>query len=133
MIILDEQLLGRNLEVEIANWYRGTVQFIIDLRPDTVIKDDGIPELLRQQKQPTFVTINETDFWQKVDIDSLFSVVCFHLPDTRAREIPSLLRSLLSHSEFDTKRKRMGMVIRVADVGISYYHYNDRNIKRVHS
>ncbi len=105
MIILDEQLLGRNLEAEIANWYRGTVQFIIDLRPDTVIKDDGIPELLRQQKQPTFVTINETDFWQKVDIDSLFSVVCFHLPDTRAKEIPSLLRSLFNFPEFDTKRK----------------------------
>lgn len=40
MIVLDEQLMGRNLEVEIAKWYRGTVQFIADLRPNTVIKDD---------------------------------------------------------------------------------------------
>jgi len=132
MIVLDEQLLGRNLEVEIAHWYQGTVQFITDLRPDTVIKDDGIPELLRQQKQPTFVTINEIDFWQKVDIDSLFCMVCFRLADTRAREIPSLLRSLLSQPEFDTKRKRMGAVIRVSDSGISYYRYNDRNVKRIH-
>ena len=32
MIVLDEQLLGRGLEQDIAQWYRGTVQFITDLR-----------------------------------------------------------------------------------------------------
>lgn len=58
MIVLDEQLLGRNLELEIAKWYRGKILFITDLRPHTVIKDDAIPGLLRQQSQPTFVTIN---------------------------------------------------------------------------
>lgn len=31
MIVLDEQLLGRNIETEIARWYRGAVQFIIEL------------------------------------------------------------------------------------------------------
>lgn len=30
MIVLDEQLLGRGLERDIAHWYRGTVQFITD-------------------------------------------------------------------------------------------------------
>ncbi len=62
MIVLDEQLLGRNLEVEIARWYRGAVCFITDLRPNTVIKDDAIPQLLQQANQPTFVTINVNDF-----------------------------------------------------------------------
>lgn len=47
MIVLDEQLLGRQLEQAIAAWYRGSVVFITDLRPNTVIKDDGIPVLLR--------------------------------------------------------------------------------------
>jgi hypothetical protein len=42
------------------------VLFITDLRPGTVIKDDAIPLLLRQQYQATFVSINETDFRQKV-------------------------------------------------------------------
>ncbi len=65
MIVLDEQLLGRDLELEIAKWYPGTVQFIMDLRPNTVIKDDAIPERLRQLNQATFVTINESDFWRK--------------------------------------------------------------------
>jgi hypothetical protein len=37
MIVLDERLLGRGLERDIAQWYRGTVQFITDLRPHTII------------------------------------------------------------------------------------------------
>jgi hypothetical protein len=36
MIVLDEQLLGRDLEHLIARWYRGAVRFITDLRPHTV-------------------------------------------------------------------------------------------------
>jgi len=76
MIVLDEQLLGRDIELEIAKWYPGAVQFIMDLRPNTVIKDDAIPELLRPQNQPAFVTINESDFWRKVLIDNHFGLLC---------------------------------------------------------
>ncbi|HDN26977.1 MAG TPA: hypothetical protein ENG03_07770 [Thioploca sp.] len=94
MIVLDEQLLGRNLELEIAKWYPGTVQFIIDLRPNTVIKDEAIPALLRLQNQPTFITINERDFWKKVLIDGHFCVVCFTLSDTHAHKTFQLLRLL---------------------------------------
>jgi hypothetical protein len=56
MIVLDEQLLGRGLERDIAQWYRGTVQFITDLRPHTIIKDEAIPVLLRRQAQPISTT-----------------------------------------------------------------------------
>lgn len=49
MIVLDEQLLGRDLEHDIARWYRGPLRFIVDLRPHTVVKDEAIPALLRQQ------------------------------------------------------------------------------------
>ncbi len=58
MIVLDEQLMGRAIETEIARWYPGNVRFIIELRSGTVIKDDAIPALLREQNSPTFVTIN---------------------------------------------------------------------------
>lgn len=50
MIVLDEQLLGRQLELEIAKWYRGRVQFIHELRPHTVVKDDAIPDVLQRQR-----------------------------------------------------------------------------------
>lgn len=81
MIVLDEQLLGDNLDLEIAKWYRGGVKFVTDLRPNTIIKDDAIAQLLRQQNQPTFVTINEKDFWRRVAIDKRFCVVCFVVAD----------------------------------------------------
>jgi len=68
MIVLDEQLLGRNIEQELAKWYRGRVVFVTELRPDSIIKDEAIPELLRRQNRPTFVTINERDFWRKIKI-----------------------------------------------------------------
>jgi hypothetical protein len=121
VIVLDEQLLGRNLELKISRWYRGAVRFIINLRPNTVIKDDAVPRLLRQQLQPTFVTINERDFWRKVPADKRYCVVCFPIADSQAAEIPQRLRSLLRRSEFSTRATRMGKVIRVTDREITYY------------
>lgn len=129
MIVLDEQLLGRNLETEIARWYRGKVRFIVDLRPNTVIKDEAIPGILRQQNQPTFVTINEQDFWGKVEIDNRFCVVCFTLSDAKVRVIPEALRALMGHTEFKTKANRIGKVIRVTADGISFYTVKDRQIR----
>ncbi len=38
MIVLDEQLLGANLEQAISKWYQGNVCFITDLRPNSIIK-----------------------------------------------------------------------------------------------
>jgi hypothetical protein len=66
MIVLDEQLLGRGLEPDIAQWYRGTVRFITDLRPHTIIKDKAIPALLRQRSQSTFATIKTETFGGKL-------------------------------------------------------------------
>jgi hypothetical protein len=131
MIVLDEQLLGRGLERDIAQWYRGTVQFITDLRPHTIIKDEAIPVLLRRQAQPTFVTINDRDFWWQVAPDQRYCIVCFILSDARAREIPSALRALLRRPEFRTKAHRMGKVIRVTNNDISYYTSGDRQISTI--
>lgn len=36
------------------------------LRPHSIIKDDSIPALLQELKQPTFITINYSDFWRKI-------------------------------------------------------------------
>ncbi|GMV34521.1 MAG: hypothetical protein DCC59_05245 [Chloroflexi bacterium] len=131
MIVLDEQLQGRDLEKQIARWYQGAICFITDLRPNTVIKDDAIPRLLQQENQPVFVTINESDFWRKIAITRQFCAVCVALPDSRAGEIPQRLRMLFDDPLFDTKQKRMGKVIRVAEKEVSYYSSEDRTIKLV--
>lgn len=68
MIVLDDQLLGCGIETAIRRWHGGSVGYNTDLRPGTIIKDDAIPSLLQHAPQPTFVTINELDFWQKVTI-----------------------------------------------------------------
>jgi hypothetical protein len=131
MIVLDEQLLGRNLDSTIARWYRGGVCFVTDLRPNTVIKDDAIPMLLPAQDQPTFVTLNESDFWLKVVINEHFCVVCFAWPDSRSPQISTALRPLFRHPLFVTKKQRMGAVIRIADQGTDYYTARDRAIRRL--
>jgi len=132
MIVLDEQLLGRGLERDIAQWYRGTVQFVTDLRPHTIIKDEAIPVLLRRQAQPTFVTINERDFWRKVATDQRYCTVCFVLSDARVREIPLALRALLRRPELRTKAQRMGKIIRVTNNDLSYYTFSDRQVRTIH-
>jgi len=126
VIVLDEQLLGRDLERQIARWYRGAVCSLIDLRPNTIVKDDAVPDLLRRQDRPTFVTINERDFWRIIPADDRYGVVCCTLSDARVPELPELLRSLLRRREFRTRAGRMGKVIRVTDREISYYSVNDR-------
>jgi hypothetical protein len=129
MIILDEQLLEPDIEANIAKWYQGAVRFVTELRPNTIIKDDAIPQLLQQQNQATFITINEKDFWRKVEISEQFCVVCFTLPDSRTHEIPDLLRRLFRLSEIKTKANRMGKVIRVTDNEMCYYTFNNKIIR----
>ena len=65
MIIVDEQIHGERIRSAIAAWYSGQVESITSLRPNTVIKDDAIPTLLKQVRQPTFITINADDFWRR--------------------------------------------------------------------
>jgi hypothetical protein len=129
MLVLDEQLLGRNLESEISRWYRGPVVFITELRPGTIIKDEAIPLLLRRQSSPTFLTINESDFWRKVAIDRHFCVICFPLPDSQANAIPELLRGVFRNQPFRIKTARMGKVLRVTRETISYYTHRDSRIR----
>lgn len=105
--------------------------FITELRPATVIKDEAIPTLLRQQRSPAFVTINATDFWHKVAINPHFCVICFPLPDSQAGAISSLLHRVLHHQLFRTKAVRMGEVLRVTQDAVSYYTYRNRHIRMV--
>lgn len=129
MIVLDEHILDAEIRDDIAHWYPGTVCWVTDLRPGAVIKDEQIPGLLRQQRQPTFVTINERDFWLRVQADTTFCVICFRLTDLNLPELPSRLRQVLSLVAFATKARRMGHVIRVTTEGVSYYTASDRKVQ----
>ena len=128
MIVLDEQLLGRHVEQAINHWYRGKVVYIHTLRPNTVVKDDAIPGILRSQPQPTFVTINETDFWMRMRADRQFCAVCIALPDSRVPALAGLLQQTLHHRQFRTKAQRMGHVLRVTTSTIQWYAFPSATI-----
>jgi predicted GTPase len=110
VIVLDEQLQGQDLDSKIDEWRRGAVTLICDLRPGTIIKDDVIPQLLRKKREPTFVTINTVDFWQKAPADRKYCIVCFAIRDTEVSSIPDLLRQLLNREGLRKKRERSGHV-----------------------
>jgi hypothetical protein len=121
MIVLDEQLQGLGLEDAIARWYRGAVFIVKKFRPGMVIKDDAIPTLLHQLKQPTFVTINSIDFWRRVPADNAYCIVCLDLPTEQVEKLPTRLRQLFRLPEFKTKRVRMGKVVLVRERRLQYY------------
>jgi hypothetical protein len=125
MVVLDEQLLGRGIEGTIAKWYGGSVVFITDLRPGTVIKDDAIPQILGDLRKPAFITINAGDFWRKTPADKRYCIICFPIRDVEVPNIPPLLKSLFRHEDFKTKEKRSGHVFRITLSGrIRFYSIN---------
>lgn len=131
--MLDEQLLGRQVEDEIARWYRGKVCFITDLRPRTTIKDDAIPSILRRLKKPAFITINVSHFWRRVPIDNRFCVVCFNFSDPQVPLISGSLKLLMSHPNFSTKGKRAGHVFRIgADQLVRFYNFTNQMTQTFH-
>ena len=121
MIVLDDQLSAPYLKSEIEKWYAGSVVVLGSVRPHSIIKDDSIPALLKELKQPTFITINYGDFWRRVKAHRGYCVICFNLPRERAREIPGSLRTILNLPEWRAKRKRMGKVISVSGGKLRYY------------
>ena len=110
MIVVDENIHTRRLMAAIQQWYRGRVVSVTTLRPGTVIKDDAIPALLMQQNQPTFITINAVDFWQKTPPHQAYSIIAIPLPKEKIRLIPNLLRACLNLPGFSTKQNRMGKI-----------------------
>ena len=128
MIVIDENLHDQRIIEAISAWYPGQVVSVVTLRPGTVIKDEAIPALLLEAVQPTFVTINVTDFWKKVRPHSGYCIIAVALPKRRAREVPDLLRRFFRLPAFETKALRMGKIIRLAPNRIRYYE-SDRRVQ----
>jgi hypothetical protein len=109
-IILDDQLFDVEVLVPLARWI--TVQRLRELRPNEVIKDDRVPVLLRELRQPTFVTI-DMGFWNRDLRDPKYSILCFPLRNDEQHQLPDRLYRLFQLPGFHTKAARMGKVVRV--------------------
>lgn len=127
-IVLDDQLADIAIRGRLAQWTRA--QRLRDLRPGEVIKDERVPTILRELRQPTFVTI-DMGFWNARLRDPRFCILCFPLSNEEQRAIPSLLRHLLRMSEFATKAARMGKVARVSPMQVDYWQLGDEQPRRL--
>lgn len=121
MIVLDEEIHDPDLAAQIGTWYKGSVISVKTLRPHTLVKDDSMPTLLRRVSQPTFVTINWTDFWQELAADTAFCVVCVDLTSRQVNRIPLYLRRFLNLPLFKTKTARMGSVVLLRPTRVEFY------------
>lgn len=104
---------------------------ITQLRPDTVIRDDAIPMLLWVARQPTFVTINVTDFWRRLTPEAQFCLFCVAVPHTRALEVPALLHRLFALEPFRIRHQRPGKIAQVSQRQVQYYTTDRRTIHRL--
>jgi hypothetical protein len=127
-IILDEQIFDTEVLIPLTQWI--TAQRLRDLRPDQVIKDERVPVILRELRQPTFVTI-DMGFWNGRLRDARYCILCFPLRSDEQRAIPGLLRHLLRMSEFATKAARMGKVARVSQSHIDYWQLGNEHPHRL--
>ena len=127
-IILDDQLVDTEVRAQLAQWT--TVQRLRDLRRGEVIKDERVPMILRELRQPTFVTI-DTGFWNLRLRDARYCILCFPLRNDEQRQIPGLLRQLLHLPEFATKAARMGKVARVGQTHVDYWQLGDEQPQRL--
>lgn len=111
MIVLDEHLADPEIRKAIERWYPGKVINIKEARRLTHIDDEDIPSVLHHLKDPTFVTINWTDFWKKLRPHSAFCLICLKLPLNKVLETPLALRHVLR--QFPTKKERLGKILLV--------------------
>jgi hypothetical protein len=121
MIVLDEQLEDPRLVQLIEQWYKGAVIYVSQLRPQTVIKDDAMPTVLRRARQPTFVTINYSDFWRRIPASANYCIICLKLSAEQKFEVSGILRGLLNLPELRTKGARMGRVVSIRRQVVEMY------------
>ena len=128
-IILDDQLFDVEVLIPLARWI--TVARLRSLRPSEVIKDERVPAILRELRQPTFVTI-DAGFWERKLRDPKFAILFFALTHEQQDKLPELLRTLFRLDDFKTKSARMGKVARVSTIGVEYWQVGDEKLHHQH-
>ena len=88
--------------------------------PNETLKDNRILQILRKQKQPTFVTL-DAGFFPKRRCDQRYCLIYFVVPRQQQNRIPALLRQVLRLSIFKTKADRMGKVVRVREGKVEFW------------
>ena len=115
MIIIDENFPESQRQL-LRSWRISFKQIGIELGREG-IKDDEIIPLLHQLRQATFFTLDEGFF----DPTLRHVGYCLVYIDTNQYESAAFVRRSLRHPLLDTKKKRMGCVIRVSHAGLTIW------------
>ena len=126
MNLLDEQMRA-DQRLLLTKWKIRFRQIGKDLAPPG-IKDANILPLLHQLKQPTLFTHDE-DFFQR---QLLHPGYCLVWLDTSDIEAALYIRKFLSHPRFNTKAKRMALVVRAHHDVVQFWQMNKSNREHEH-
>ena len=86
------------------------------------MKDDEIISFLQQNRSVTFFT-RDLGFYDRRLSHRKYCLVCLA---TDKYEVAVFVRRLLRHKEFNTERKRMGLVIRASRAALSVWRLNSK-------
>jgi hypothetical protein len=110
--VLDENIVESQRQL-LRSWRIRVRQIGHDLGQSGMGDEEIIP-LLRRTGGVTFFT-RDLGFFDAKNRSRAYSIVCLAVGQN---EVGAFVRRVLRHPELDTKAKRMGKIIRVADAGI---------------
>jgi len=116
MIVLDENIRESHLDL-LRKQGIAARKLEADLTRKGTSDDDIIP-ILHRLKRPTFFT-HDVDFWNPELSHANYCIV--HLA-VKPRDAAFYIRRFLSHPQFATAAKRLGVVIQVRPTGLAVYN-----------
>ncbi len=127
-LVLDDQLDVAKILPGLRRW--ATTARLQELRPGEHILDERVPQILLTCHEPNFITI-DSDFWTPKLCHTGYCIIYIEIDDRRQQEIPRLLRRLFRDGRFKSQKQRLGTVIRVSRVGISFWEVGNATIQHV--
>ena len=115
MIVLDENIPDNQRQL-LRSWRIRVVQVGREIARPGVL-DEAIIPLLRRLKKATFFT-RDVRFYDPVYRHSTYCLVTLAVGE---EEAASFIRRVLRHQALDTRRKRMGKVVRATSAGLRWW------------
>ena len=115
MNILDENIPKPQREL-LTSWRIAVRQIGVNIGRKGMLDEEIVP-LLQHLRHPTFFT-RDADFYKRHLCHAGYGLVYLSVEKSEAA---LFVRRLLRHPNFKTQAKRMGKVIRISHMGISFW------------
>lgn len=126
MNILDENIIESERQV-LKRWRIHHKQIGLDIGQKGMKDQEQIIPLLQSLAGPVFFT-RDMGFYNWRLCHQKYCIVCLAVA---ASEVAPLIRCFLRHSQFDTRAKRIGKVVRLSQTSISFWRANVQEEERL--